>query len=61
VLPRDLVSLDIDFGQMGVGGDDSWGKRTLQEYSLNESSYHYGFSLLPYRNKENALDAHIKN
>jgi len=61
VLPRDLISLDIDFGQMGVGGDDSWGKRTLQEYSLNESSYHYGFSLLPYRNKENELDAHIKN
>ena len=61
VKPRDLVSLDIDFGQMGVGGDDSWGKRTLQEYSLNESSYHYGFSLIPYRNKEHELDAHIKN
>jgi beta-galactosidase len=61
VKPRDLISLDIDLGQMGVGGDDSWGKRTLQEYSLNESSYHYGFSLLPYVNKENELDAHIKN
>jgi hypothetical protein len=32
---------------MGVGGDDSWGKRTLQEYSLNEMSYEYGFTLLP--------------
>ena len=61
VKPRDLISLDIDFGQMGVGGDDSWGKRTLQQYSLNESSYHYGFSLLPYINKENALNEHIKN
>ena len=31
VKPRDLVSLNIDYGQMGVGGDDSWGKRTLAE------------------------------
>jgi beta-galactosidase len=48
VVPRDLVSLDIDLGQMGVGGDDSWGKRTLQEYSLNEVSYSYGFTLVPH-------------
>lgn len=25
VKPRDLVNLNIDMGQMGVGGDDSWG------------------------------------
>jgi beta-galactosidase len=43
--PRELVSLNIDYGQMGVGGDDSWGKRTLQAYSLNELSYRYGFSI----------------
>ncbi len=61
VLPRDLVSLDIDFGQMGVGGDDSWGKRTLQQYSLNASSYQYSFSLIPYRNEEGELNAHINN
>ncbi|MDA0706092.1 MAG: DUF4981 domain-containing protein [Proteobacteria bacterium] len=45
VVPRDLVSLDIDLGQMGVGGDDSWGKRTLLEYSLTEMAYQYGFTL----------------
>jgi beta-galactosidase len=45
IKPRDLVSLNIDYGQMGVGGDDSWGKRTLQAYSLNELSYRYGFSI----------------
>jgi len=48
VVPRDLVSLNIDFGQMGVGGDDSWGKRTLQKYTLNEMSYDYGFTIRPY-------------
>ena len=45
VKPRDLISFDIDLGQMGVGGDDSWGKRTLQKYSLNQDSYSYGFSI----------------
>jgi beta-galactosidase len=49
VTPRDLVSLNIDYGQMGVGGDDSWGKRTLQKYSLNELEYEYGFTMLPFR------------
>jgi len=56
IKPRDLVSLDIDFGQMGVGGDDSWGKRTLQKYSLNEKSYRYGFTLLPYTVSKDRLD-----
>jgi beta-galactosidase len=54
--PRDLVSLDIDYGQMGVGGDDSWGKRTLQKYSLSETSYQYGFTLKPYTPTPGRLD-----
>ena len=54
--PRDIISLDIDFGQMGVGGDDSWGKRTLQKYSLNEKSYRYGFTIVPYRVSQGRLD-----
>jgi beta-galactosidase len=53
VVPRDLVSLNIDYGQMGVGGDDSWGKRTLQKYSLNKNSYTYGFTIRSARAEEN--------
>ena len=56
VEPRDIISLDIDLGQMGVGGDDSWGKRTLQKYSLNEKSYRYGFTIVPYRMSPGRLD-----
>jgi beta-galactosidase len=48
IVPRDLVSLDIDFGQMGVGGDTSWGLRTLQKYSLNQKRYQYGFTIRPF-------------
>lgn len=47
IRPRPLVSLDIDYGQMGVGGDDSWGKKTLRPYMLGELEYRYGFTLLP--------------
>ena len=56
IKPRDLVSLDIDYGQMGVGGDDSWGKRTLQKYSLSEKTYQYGFTLIPYTPTSGRLD-----
>ena len=56
IKPRELVSLDIDYGQMGIGGDDSWGKRTLQKYSLNEISYQYRFTLRPYTPVTGRLD-----
>ena len=45
IKPRDLISVNIDFGQMGVGGDDSWGKHTLRRYSLTENQYQYAFWL----------------
>jgi len=57
VVPRDIVSLNIDFGQMGVGGDDSWGKHTLSKYSLTDASYRYSFSLYPYRPETGRLDS----
>jgi len=55
-VPRDIVSLNIDFGQMGVGGDDSWGKHTLSKYSLTDTSYRYSFSLLTYKPDDGRLD-----
>jgi beta-galactosidase len=42
---RDMVVLNIDFGQMGVGGDNSWGARTHPEYSLTENRYSYSFRM----------------
>lgn len=45
IKPRELVSLNIDYGQMGVGGDNSWGARTLLAHSLTELSYRYGFTI----------------
>ena len=47
VKPRDLVSININHKQMGVGGDDSWGAQTHDEYKLLEKSYTYSFSIFP--------------
>jgi beta-galactosidase len=56
IVPGDFVSLDLDYGQMGVGGDDSWGKQTLMQYSLAEKEYQYGFRLRPYALGKESLE-----
>jgi beta-galactosidase len=56
IVPGDFLSLNIDLGQMGVGGDDSWGKRTLMQYSLGDKEYQYGFRLRPFSVGKGHLD-----
>ncbi len=46
---RDTITVNLDYRQMGVGGDDSWGARTHPEYTLPaDKPYHYSFRLMPY-------------
>ena len=52
VIPRDLVSLNIDYKQMGVGGDNSWGAHTHPEYKLSDKKYNYSFVLCSTENKK---------
>lgn len=47
VQPRDLTSVNIDYMQMGVGGDTSWGAKTHPEYRLTDQRYGYGFTIKP--------------
>jgi beta-galactosidase len=42
---RPFVEWHIDLGQMGVGGDDSWGARTHPEYTFPAKEYSYRFWL----------------
>ncbi len=49
IVPRDLISVNIDYKQMGVGGDDSWGAQTHPEYRLTEKEYEYSFTMEPVR------------
>lgn len=45
---RNEISLNIDLGQSGIGGTNSWGARTLEPYRLNSGAkYAYSFALAP--------------
>ena len=54
--PRDRVILDLDFGQMGVGGDTSWGGRTHPEYRLTPKAYRFRVRLVPLRPAERSIE-----
>lgn len=45
---RDLVTVNIDHKQMGVGGDTSWGRLVHAQYTIPAKSYQYGFTLVPF-------------
>jgi beta-galactosidase len=47
IKPRDLVNLNVDLGQMGVGGDDSWGAMIHPQYRLLDKKYEYSFRIRP--------------
>jgi beta-galactosidase len=55
VKPRDLVNLNIDLGQMGVGGDDSWGAMIHPQYRLLGMRYGYTFRMRPVTREDNLL------
>lgn len=45
--PRKIISVNIDWKQMGVGGDNSWGARPLPQYRLSESKFSYSYMIRP--------------
>lgn len=49
---RELVNLNLDYKQMGVGGDTSWGARPHQQYRLPAQEYTYSFKLRPFSSKQ---------
>ena len=55
VKKQDMVSLDIDFKQMGVGGDNSWGARAHSEYLLEGDEYQYSYRLKAFKTLENGV------
>lgn len=44
---RSYVTLDIDLGQTGVAGDNSWGARAHDQYTLFPKPYSYSFRISP--------------
>ncbi len=47
IVKRPFVTLHVDLGQRGVGGDNSWGAETHEAYRLKAKKYTYGFVIRP--------------
>lgn len=46
----DSITWNIDYLQMGVGGDTSWGRLVHKEYIISaDKSYEYSFEIKPYK------------
>jgi beta-galactosidase len=55
-----IITLNLDYKQMGVGGDNSWGALPHPEYRLPPNEYSYRFRLTPIPVNKKILDALIK-
>ena len=44
---NEQMVVNIDYQQMGFGGDNSWGLLVLDEYLIKPGNYNYGFTLHP--------------
>lgn len=44
---RDLTNLNIDLGQMGVGGDTSWGAEPHEQYQFSPKAMQFSYQIKP--------------
>ncbi len=49
---RPLTEVRLDWHQMGVGGDNSWGARTHPEYTIPVRSYEWSVRLRPFSRRD---------
>jgi beta-galactosidase len=53
---RENITVNIDYKQRGVGGDDSWGQLPHDEYRLFSKPYNYKFCLQPCTKQVNEMN-----
>jgi beta-galactosidase len=41
------ITVNVDYKQMGVGGDNSWGALQHANYRLSDDHYGYSFTIEP--------------
>lgn len=44
---RNFITLNIDLGQAGIGGDDSWHARELPQFRLSDNRYSFEYLMTP--------------
>ena len=47
IVGQDMVTLNIDYRQMGVGGDNTWGAQVYPDFTITPEHIVYGFSIAP--------------
>ncbi|MCB9283596.1 MAG: DUF4981 domain-containing protein [Lewinellaceae bacterium] len=47
IVPRPHIYINLDYKQMGVGGNDSWGSKPLPKYMIPPGDYQYSFIIRP--------------
>lgn len=52
---KDLVWLNIDHKQMGVGGDTTWGAQVHPQYTITPDTQEYKFTFIPLFNSDTDL------
>lgn len=55
IKPRNVISCNLDYKQMGVGGDNSWSAPVHTKYTLPPQEYSYSFRLRPFSSDEESL------
>ncbi len=45
---KNYINLNLDYRQMGVGGDNSWGKPVHHIYQLPRRVYKFSYTIMPY-------------
>ena len=52
IVERDLTNINIDYAQMGVGGDNSWGRKPHDKYRLPAKNYRFRYFISPINSKK---------
>lgn len=53
---KDMVWLNIDHMQMGVGGDNTWGAQVHPEYTITPCAWQYNFTIQPLNAQSDAVE-----
>ncbi len=60
IIPQNYVEVCVDMLQQGVAGYNSWGARTLPEYSIPANkNYKWGFTLVPVKDTKDIQEKSI--
>lgn len=60
IMKKDMIWLNIDHKQMGVGGDNTWGAQVHPEYTITPKEWQYSFTLQPLGANDDAAEQAYK-